>query len=138
MKRLVIYLALPLFLVSVDANARSLADLVSSAVGPNPDSIQICYLFKNDNLIKKDVCIESSAEFTGASSTYLQLTDGKGYEITRVSGDDDSKFDIDGRSAQLYHRNASGYEVTSYEQLMNYGQEPLYCFKNKVVDICYN
>lgn len=137
MKKLVIFLALPLFLVGVNTNAKSLADLGASMVGPNPDSIQICYLFKNDDLIKKDICIQSSAEFTGASSTYLQLTDGKGYEVTRVSGDNDSKFDIDGRSAQMYYRNASGYEVTSYEQLISYGQEPLYCFKNKVVDICY-
>lgn len=106
---------------------------------PSPDAVGLCYVFKGDEVVKRDICIITSGNAAGGIYTNLQLGD-KTYEIYShgIDGKNSDGYNFNGQDSEHYLRDASFFNVSTYEELNEINEPALYCYKTKNIDICHN
>ncbi len=129
MKNKIYFKLLPFLLIATTSHAR-----------PLPDEVGVCYEFKADEMIRRDICIITEGNAAGGMYANLQLADGKQYQIAShgIIGLNDDLYDLNGKDAVHYLRDASFYETTDYEGLAEINEPALYCYKTKTLDLCHN
>lgn len=115
-----IIIGLFLFFLAIISHAR-----------PNPDKIGICYLFQDDTLKDRGVCIISTG--SGAGGEYINLDfNKKDYLFEFQTSDLEDKL--------TYLRDSRFYHKITPELMSSYEYEDediLLCYKDKPFDICY-
>ena len=112
----------------------------ASQAGPLPDEVGVCYEFKADEMIRRDICIITEGNAAGGMYANLQLVSGKEHQIAShgISGLNDGLYDLNGKDAVHYLRDAAFYNTTDYDGLSEINEPALYCYKTKVLDLCHN
>lgn len=126
-KKLVLFLSLLFITINVQAR-------------PLPDHVGVCYEFKGDEIIQRDVCIITEGNAAGGMYANLTLMNGKQYQIAShgIIGLNDNLYDLNGEDAVHYLRDAAFYNIANYERLVEIDEPALYCYKTNSLNLCHN
>lgn len=102
---------------------------------PYPDRLVICYEFKNNKLVQRQPCVESTGYGAGGSYTFYSFGQ-KEYYIETNTMKPEGDMQINGQKATLYTRDASFFNILKGKPMK--GEKYLFCYKTKdgKIDIC--
>lgn len=116
--------------LSTFANASNLSDLVGNSMGDQEDQVRICYLFKNNKLVTKSICLHQSTYVSGGVLDAYTV-DKKRYDLSRFA---DQPTFLNEEEAIEYSRNPRNLNVVKVSE------NSLNCYKTiskKVkIDLC--
>ena len=101
----------------------------------SPDKAGSCYIFKDNKLSKRGICLISTE--MGQGHEYYDLSfEGKTYKIHSNSNTSPTEEKLNGVRAKFYFRESKFHKIVSPWSLKE-SDSPLYCYKTKTLDICY-
>ncbi len=119
-----LFFALPLLVTTVVANSYV-----------TPDRSGSCYIFKDNKLSKRGICLISAEMSQGHEYRDLSF-EGKVYELYFNSNISPTAVKLNGVRAKFYYRESRFYKIISSSSLKE-GDPPLNCYKTKNLDVCY-
>ena len=122
MKISYLLLGLPLLAFTLPANA-----------DVTPDRTGSCYIFKENKVAKRGVCLISAEISHGQAFRDLSF-EGKTYELYENGNTSPVQNKLNNVRAKSYYREPKFYSIVSS---VSEGDSPLICYKNKSLDICY-
>lgn len=117
-----VYLTFAILAISMMASAVVYHDRAAS-----------CYLFKDNKLLKKGVCLISSE--SGYGELHIELSfEGKSYKIYENGRNDPTITKLNNIRAKGYYRDPRYHNIIMPKPE---DEEIMYCHKSKDIDICY-
>ena len=101
----------------------------------SPDKAGSCYIFKDNKLSKRGICLISAEMSQGHEYRDLSF-EGKIYELYFNSNISPIAVKLNGVRAKFYYRDSRFYKIISASSLKE-GDPPLNCYKTKNLDVCY-
>lgn len=114
--------------------AITLAATISSANAVTyPDIPGACYIFQNDKVLSKGVCLISASNGYGLIHRDLSFN-GKTYSLFEDGNSRKGLYKLNDHIAQSYSRDARFLSVIKTSDSTN---KDLICYKSKTTNICY-
>lgn len=92
-----------------------------------------CYIFQEDKVISKGVCLISGSNGYGLIHRDLSFN-GKTYSLFEDGNSRSGLYKLNDHIAQIYSRNAKFLSVIKMSDSTN---KDLICYKSKTINICY-
>lgn len=132
MKGLINFFLLCLMSSVAYAESKSLTELITDSLGSQEDEMAICYLVKNDEVIKKQPCI---VETQYGSGGWNATTYNIGDESITVESSADDPLTLNGRLATFLQRDVRNFQILNPN---NFNEKALGCYRveNNTIDFC--